>query len=107
MKMARHRDVRNLDADDYNDDSYGSSYGSSYVEETSLSSSMENYLYRRSGGGHTPKMSHFVLGRSDSVPSVPEEDGEDDGDDEGDGGGGGGGVRGRRRDAGASGARQR
>jgi hypothetical protein len=34
--MSRHRDVRNLDADEFDDDvddSYGSSYGSSYVDE--------------------------------------------------------------------------
>lgn len=81
--MSRHRDVRNLDAEDFEDDSYGSSYGSSYVDEVPLSTSMENYMYRRGSGGaggsgHTPKMGHFVLGRSDSVPSVPEEeDGEE------------------------------
>ena len=59
----------------------GSSYGSTYYDETTLSSSMDQYMYHRrnSGGnspaaGHTPKMGHFVLNRSDSVPSVPEED---------------------------------
>ena len=67
--MARHRDVRNLDADEFDDDfdSYGSSYGSSYVDELQLSTSVErDYMYRRgSGGGHTPKMGHF-MGRRDS-----------------------------------------
>ena len=83
--MSRHRDVRNLDADDYDDSaSYGSSYGSSYVDETSLSTSMENYMYRRGAGG-TPKMGHFVLGRSDSIHSVPEGEEEEEADDEGDG----------------------
>ena len=78
--MSRHRDVRNMDADDYEDDysSYGSSYGSSYVEEGNLSTSMEKYMYRRMGS--TPKMGHFVLGRSDSVP---EESEHDDPDEEG------------------------
>ena len=85
--MSRHRDVRNLDADDYDDDGdYGSSYGSSYVEEAPLSKSMENYMFRRGSGGaggsgHTPKMSHFVLGRSDSLPEE-EEGGEEEEDDE-------------------------
>ena len=78
--MSRHRDVRNLDADDFDDDQddYGSSYGSSYVDETPLSKSMENYMFRRGSGsggsGHTPKMSHFVLGRSDSLPEEDEDE---------------------------------
>lgn len=79
FNMSRHRDIRNLDADDFDDemDSYGSSYGSSYMDETTLSKSMERYVYNRGVPGGTPKMGHFVLGRSDSVPSVPEEDSED------------------------------
>ena len=63
--MARHRDVRNLDADDFGDDDYdyGSSYGSSHVDEVELSKSLErDYMYRRGsdGGGHTPKIGFFV-----------------------------------------------
>ncbi len=84
--MSRHRDVRNLDADDYGDDEdegeYGSSYGSSYVDETTLSTSMENYMYRRNSSGHTghtPKMSHFVLGRTDSLPEEDEDGLDEDG----------------------------
>ncbi len=85
--MARHRDVRNLDAHDFedeDDDDYCSSYGSSYVDEMTLSSSMDRYMVRRNSTGHsgtTPKMSHFVLGRSDSFP-------EEDEDEEDSGGGG-------------------
>ena len=77
--MSRHRGVRNMDADEFeDDDSYGSS-ASSYVEETSLSRSMENYIYKRGGGGHTPKMGHFVLGRTPSVPEEEEEEGDETG----------------------------
>ena len=71
--MARHRDVRNLDADDFGDDDYdyGSSYGSSHVDEVELSKSMErDYIYRRGseGGGHTPKIGYFVAGGADELP---------------------------------------
>jgi hypothetical protein len=49
-----------------------------------------DYMYRRnSGGGHTPKMGHFVLGRQESLPE--EEEGE------GVAGAGAGGEGGRRR----------
>eukprot|EP00095_Tigriopus_kingsejongensis_P001730 maker-scaffold514_size150699-snap-gene-0.26 protein:Tk01730 transcript:maker-scaffold514_size150699-snap-gene-0.26-mRNA-1 annotation:"GG14552" len=84
--MARHRDVRNLDAEDFGEDDYdyASSYGSSYMDETSLSTSVErDYMYRRGATaatgatgatGHTPKMGHFFARRSDSIGSVPEED---------------------------------
>ncbi len=70
--MARHRDVRNIEADEYGeDDEYGTSYGSSYTDEIALSRSVEQqYMYK---GGSTPKMSHF-FGRTNSVSSVPEED---------------------------------
>jgi len=78
--MSRHRDVRNMATEEYEDDedmvSY-SSYGSSYVEETALSSSMEHYMYRRnsqSSTGHTPKMGHFMLSRNDSVPEEDEDE---------------------------------
>ena len=69
--MARHRGVRNLEADDFDEDAYGTSYGSSYTDEVALSRSMEQqYMYKQ---GNTPKMSHF-FGRTNSVSSVPEED---------------------------------
>ena len=72
--MSRHRDVRNLESDDLAQDDYGSSYGSSYCDEVSLSRSVEReYMYRRNAG-MSPKLSHFY-GRSDSVGSIPEEDG--------------------------------
>ena len=73
--MSRHRDVRNLESDDLaHQDDYGSSYGSSYCDEVSLSTSVEReYMYRRNAG-MSPKLSHFY-GRSDSVGSIPEEDG--------------------------------
>ncbi|TRY79606.1 hypothetical protein TCAL_11670 [Tigriopus californicus] len=82
--MARHRDVRNMDTGEFEDDyDYGSSYGSSYMDETSLSTSVErDYMYRRGSvgaSGHTPKMGHFLARRSDSISSVPEEEEEDEG----------------------------
>lgn len=72
--MSRHKNVRNLDADEHApQDDYGSSYGSSYCDEVSLSTSVEKeYMYRRNTG-MSPKLSHFY-GRSNSVTSIPEED---------------------------------
>ena len=72
--MSRHKNVRNLDADEHvHQDDYGSSYGSSYCDEVSLSTSVEKeYMYRRNTG-MSPKLSHFY-GRSNSVTSIPEED---------------------------------
>ena len=72
--MSRHKNVRNLDADDtVHQDDYGSSYASSYCDEVSLSTSVErDYMYRRNTG-MSPKLSHFY-GRSNSVGSIPEED---------------------------------
>jgi hypothetical protein len=72
--MARHRDIRNLDTDEFEEPELGSSFGSSYTDEVSLSRSVEQeYMYRRNSSGNTPRMSHF-LGRTNSVSSVPEED---------------------------------
>eukprot|EP01135_Chromosphaera_perkinsii_P004444 Nk52_evm22s281 gene=Nk52_evmTU22s281 len=42
--MSRHRNVRNLDYDDYADDY---EYGMSYEEETAMSPSMREFMYRR------------------------------------------------------------
>lgn len=79
--MARHRDVRNLDANDFDSDyDYGSSYSGSFCDEVPLSSSIErDYMYRRNASGTTPKLTHFMS--SHSVDSVPEED-EEGPDDE-------------------------
>ena len=71
--MSRHKNVRNLDAEELGQqDDDGSSYGSSYCDEVSLSTSVEKeYMYRRNAG-MSPKLSHFY-GRSNSVTSIPEE----------------------------------
>uniref|UniRef100_A0A0K2TG84 Cell wall protein AWA1like [Aplysia californica] n=1 Tax=Lepeophtheirus salmonis TaxID=72036 RepID=A0A0K2TG84_LEPSM len=54
--MSRHREIRKIDLDDYEDDDYGSSYPESICE---LSTSMEKeFIYERSG--KSPKMTEFL-----------------------------------------------
>lgn len=99
--MARHRDVRNIDADEFAEsEDYGSSYGSSFCDEIPLSRSMEReYMYRRNASGTTPKMTDF-LARTNSVGSVPEEN-EDEAINDSDDSSSSGGM-GRRHSSGSS-----